>query len=86
MSNFWVVCPNRMLRICLHLSDEATKDIGGMYRKDSVHPSPEAFGVITRAIEDDTLSTNALYTNLPKGPVEPPSKRPCVDLAKSRQE
>jgi hypothetical protein len=75
-----------MLRIGLHLSDEATKDIGGMWGKDSVHRSPEAYGVITRAIEDNTLSTDAWYTNLPNWSVEPPSKRLRVDLAKSRQE
>jgi hypothetical protein len=71
MSNFQVLCQNRMLGIGPHLSDEAAIDIGGMWGKDPVDPSAEAYRVIAQTIEDNALSTDARYTNPPRSQPSP---------------
>ncbi len=63
MSNIQVLCQNRMLGIGPHLSDEAAIDIEGMWGKDPVDPSAEAYRVIAQTIEDNALSTDGTQTH-----------------------
>jgi hypothetical protein len=85
-SNCRVLCLNRMLGIGPHLSDEDAQQIGGMWGPDPVHPSEEAYRVIAASIEEDANCSEAWYMNPPKVMVGNISRKPRMDLAKTRQE
>ncbi len=85
-SNYRVLCPNRMLGIGAHLSDEDAQKIGGLWGPDPVHPSQEAYKVLAASIEDDLCCSEARYTNPPKEALGNAQKKPRIDLAQTRQE
>jgi hypothetical protein len=75
-----------MLGIGAHLSDEDARKIGGLWGLDPVHPSQEAYKVLAASIEDDLSCGEARYMNPPKETTGNVPKKPCIDLAKTRQE
>ncbi len=85
-SNFRVLCPNRMLGIGAHLSDEDAQRIGGLWGPDPVHPGQEAYKILATSIEDDLSCNEARYTNPPKEALGNAQKKPRIDLAETRQE
>jgi hypothetical protein len=85
-SNYRVLCPNRMLGIGAHLSDEDAQRIGGLWGPDPVHPSQEAYKVLATSIEDDLSCNEARYTKPPKEALGNAQKKPRIDLAETRQE
>jgi hypothetical protein len=85
-ANFRVLCPNRMLGIGAHLSDEDAQRIGGLWGPDPVHPSQDAYKILATSIEDDLSCSEARYTNPPKEAPGNVKKKPRIDLAETRQE
>jgi hypothetical protein len=85
-ANYRLLCPNRMLGIGAHLSDEDAQKIGGLWGPDPVHPSHEAYKVLATSIEDDLSCSEARYTNPPKETLGNAQKKPRIDLAETRQE
>jgi hypothetical protein len=85
-ANFRVLCPNRMLGIGAHLSDEDAQRIGGLWGPDPVHPSQDAYKILATSIEDDLLCSKERYTNPPKEAPGNVKKKPRIDLAETRQE
>jgi hypothetical protein len=80
-----VVCANKLLGIGPNLSDESAWDISKLWGNDAVHPQPEAYSALARAIDSDILQEGVHHTNAPKQTVEPLAKRQKLDLSLSRQ-
>jgi hypothetical protein len=85
-ANFRVLCPNRMLGIGAHLTDEDAQRIGSLWGPDPVHPSQDAYKILATGIEDDLSCSEARYTNPPKEAPGNAMKKPRIDLAETRQE
>jgi hypothetical protein len=79
------VCANKLLGIGPNLSDESARDISKLWGNDAVHPQPEAYSALARAIDSDILQEGVQHTNAPKQTVEPLAKRQKLDLSQLRQ-
>jgi hypothetical protein len=69
VSNFRVLCPNRMFGMGLRrqdISDEEASRTAALWGPDPVHPTSVAYRMIAEAIEADLQDLDARYTNPPK--------------------
>ncbi len=82
VSNFRVLCPNRMLGLGPALEDEKAKEISAQWGKDAVHV---AYEIMATAIENDVGDQGAKYINPPKSLGGPPGKKQNIDHSKLRQ-
>jgi hypothetical protein len=70
VSNFRVLCPNKMFGMGLRrsdISDEEATRTAALWGPDPVHPTTAAYRMIAGAIEADLLDGDTRYTNPPKG-------------------
>jgi hypothetical protein len=88
MSNFRVLCPNRILRIGQRRAElpiEDARELAAMWGRDPVHPSGAAYQAIAEGMAKDALNPEAKYTNPPRGVLKPPgTKKPRLDLSLDR--
>jgi hypothetical protein len=69
VSNFRVLCPNRMFGIGLRrqdISDEEATRTAALWGPDPMHPTSVAYRMIAEAIEADLQDLDVRYTNPPK--------------------
>ncbi len=74
ISNFRVLCPNRMLGLGPALEDEKAKEISAQWGSDAVHPLPVAYEIMATALENDVSDQGSRYINPPKSQGGPPEK------------
>jgi hypothetical protein len=85
VSNFRVLCPNRMLGLGPALEDEKAKEISAQWGNDAVHPLPAAYEIMATALENDVGDQGARYINPPKRMGGLPAKKQSIDHSKLRQ-
>jgi hypothetical protein len=85
VTNFRVLCPNRMLGLGPALEDEKAKEISAQWGNDAVHPLPAAYEIMATAIENDIGDQNAKYINPPKNLGGVAAKKQGIDHSKLRQ-
>ncbi len=86
ISNFRVLCPNRMFGMGLRrqdISDEEATRTAALWGPDPVHPTSAAYRMIAEAIEADLQDPEARYTNPPKE-TQPSSKKARHDPSRER--
>jgi hypothetical protein len=85
VSNFRVLCPNRMLGLGPALEDEKAKEISAQWGNDAVHPLPAAYEIMATALENDIGDQSAKYINPPKSLGGLSARKQGIDHSKLRQ-
>jgi hypothetical protein len=65
-SNYRILCVNRLLGTGPELSDEVARNVSSLWGSHPVHPLPEAYVTLVRAIDSDILVDDVRHINPPK--------------------